>query len=111
MHCEKNLVENNVKTLFGEKEAPKVRLDMENWNIRLHLWLRRVRGQENCAFLPDADYVLSKQSRLDFLTTLKSIRMPTDYCSVLHSKINKCKLFGLKFHDYHVLLQEIMPYV
>jgi hypothetical protein len=28
MHCEKNLAENIIKTLFGEKDGPKVRLDM-----------------------------------------------------------------------------------
>lgn len=109
MHCEKNLAENIIKTLFGEKDGPKVRLDMQNRNIRRHLWLRRVRGQDNRAFLPDADYVLSKESKLAFLNALKSIKMPTHYCSTLHSKISKCKLSGLKSHDYHVLLQEIMP--
>ena len=109
MHCEKNLGENILKTIFGEKDSPKVRLDLQNRGIRRHLWLRMVREQRNRAFMPNAEYVLSKESREKFLANLKGIKLPSDYCSSLHSKVSKGKLTGLKSHDYHVLIQDLLP--
>ena len=109
MHTEKNIAENILKTLFGEKDTPKARLDMQGRNIRRHMWLRGVGEDANRAFMPDANYVLSKEDLEKFLQCLKSMKMPTHYCCNLHSKISKGKLQGLKSHDYHVLLQEILP--
>ena len=109
MHVEKNVAENLLKTLFGEKDGPGVRLDLQEKNIRRHLWLRGMPGQAQRAFLPDAPYVLTKEQRQCFLETLKKIKLPSHYSSTLHSKISKGKLSCLKSHDYHVLLQDIMP--
>lgn len=109
MHCEKNLVENILKMILGEKDSSKVRLDLQTQGIKRHLWLRQLSKQPKRALMPDADYVLSKESRDQFLKSLKAIKMPTDYCSSLRPKVCKCKLSGLKSHDYHVLLPDIMP--
>ena len=109
MHTEKNIAENIIKTLFGDKDTPKVRLDMEARNIRPHLWLRRTGEDTNRAYMPNAKYVLSKPDRAKFLQILRSLKMPRHYCSNLYHKISKGKLSGLKSHDYHVLLQEILP--
>ena len=109
MHIEKNIAENLIKTLFGEKDTPNVRLDMQSKNIRPHLWLRRVDDDVNKALMPDAKYVLSKPDRDKFLKILKSLRMPRHYSSSLFSKISSGKLTGLKSHDYDVLLQVILP--
>ena len=109
MHTEKNVAENLIKTLFGEKDSPKVRLDMQSKNIRPHLWLRRVDKDGNKAFMPAAMYVLSQPDRVKFLETIKSLKMPRHYCNSLYSKISSGKLSGLKSHDYHVLLQDILP--
>jgi len=108
MHTEKNVSENILKTLFGEKDTTKVRLDLENRNIRCHLWLRRMGSEGSKAYMPDARYALSKDDQDLFLRTLKALKLPTHYSSTLHSKISKGKLFGLKSHDYHVLIQDIM---
>ena len=40
MHCEKNLCENIIKTLFGETDYPRGRLDLKDMGIRPDLWLR-----------------------------------------------------------------------
>ena len=109
MHTEKNIAENLIKTLFGEKDTPQVRLDMQTKNIRPHLWLRRMEDDGRKAFMPDAKYVLSKPDREKFLKILKSLRMPKHYSSSLYLKISSGKLSGLKSHDYHVLLQDILP--
>jgi hypothetical protein len=34
MHCEKNICENILKTLFGEKDSSNVRADLQAMNIR-----------------------------------------------------------------------------
>lgn len=109
MHTEKNVAENILRTMFGEKDIAKVRLDLENRNIRRHLWLRRMGSEGSRAYMPDATYVLSKGDQDLFLRTLKALKLPTHYSSTLHSKISKGKLSGLKSHDYHVLIQDIMP--
>lgn len=102
MHTEKNVVENILRTLFGEKDNMKVRLDLQNRNIRSRLWLRRMGNGDGRAYMPDATYVLSKSDQAQFLRTLKALKLPTHYCGTLHSKISKGKLSGLKSHDYHV---------
>ena len=79
-------MENILKTLFGEKDTAKVRLDIQE---RRHLWLRSMGEDRNQALMPDANYVLSKPDREKFLKCLKSMKMPTHYCSSLHSKISK----------------------
>ena len=85
MHVEKNIAENLLKTLFGEKDSAAVRLDLQHRNIRRHLWLRRVNDQAQRAYIPDAPYVLSKVQREKFLDCLKRLRLPAHYSSTLHS--------------------------
>ena len=109
MHVEKNVAENLLKTLFGEKDNPSVRQDLQRRNIRRHLWLRHEDGRQQRAFIPNAPYVLTKEQRKRFLETLKAIKLPSHYSSSLHSKISKGKLSALKSHDFHVLLHDLMP--
>ena len=109
MHVEKNVAENLLRTLFGEKDGPKVRADLEQRNIRPHLWVRREVRQNPRAFLPAAPYVLSKEQRRIFLETLKKLKLPSHFSSNMHTKISKGKLIGLKSHDFHVLIQDLMP--
>lgn len=109
MHVEKNVAENLLRTLFGEKDGPSVRLDLRRRNIRRHLWMRGVPGQDHRAFIPEAPWVLTKEQRGIFLDTLKNMKLPSHYSSFLHGKISSGKLMGLKSHDYHVLLQDLMP--
>jgi hypothetical protein len=42
MHCEKNICENILKYLMGERDKPQVRNDMEEKGIRFHLHLRPI---------------------------------------------------------------------
>lgn len=109
MHCEKNLCENVLKTLMGEKDKPQTRVDMQRRGIRQHLWLQPVGANGERFFVPDAPYVLSKDNRAVFLENLRNIRFPTGYVSNLHKRISKGSLRGLKSHDYHVLMQQVLP--
>ena len=54
-------------------------------------------------------YVLSRADQREFMDTLRSIKTPSRYVSNLHARISDGKLRGLKSHDYHVLIQQILP--
>ena len=62
MHVEKNVSENILKTLLGEKDTVKVRKDMEEAGMRPHLWLHS-RGQQDLSKLikSHAPYVFARQ--------------------------------------------------
>ena len=108
MHCEKNVCENLLKTLFGETDDAKSREDMRARGIRPHLHLQRnLDGRTH--FKPDAPYVLTKNEQLQFLTTLREIKFPSGYVGPLSSRIANGKLRGLKTHDFHILLQQVLP--
>lgn len=109
MHCEKNVCENILKILFGEKDTPSTRVDMQLRNIRPHQWLQSASPNNDKFFIPDVSYVLSSEDWALFLLTLKSLKTPTSYVSSLHRRISKGKLSGLKSHDYHILMQQILP--
>lgn len=110
MHCEKNVCENIVKTLFGEKDTPSTRVDMQMRNIRPHQWLQSIGPNNDKFYIPDASYVLLADDKIVFLLTFKSIKTPINYVSSLHKQISKNKISGLKSHDYHILMQQIIPF-
>jgi len=58
--------------------------------------------------MPHAEYVLSPADREKFLVTLKSMKMPSQYVSNIRSKMLKMELGGLKSHDFHVIMQQIL---
>jgi len=109
MHCEKNVCDNILKTLLGEKDNAATRVDMEQRGIRPHLWLQPHGITGDRFWLPDSPYILSNADKKEFLETLRSVRTPSQYVSALYTKINDGKLLGLKSHNYHVLLQQILP--
>ena len=82
---------------------------MQQRGIRPQLWLQQGGANQNCLWLPDAPYVLSAEDRREFMDTLRSIKTPSRYVSTLHTRINNGKLRGLKSHDYHILMQQVMP--
>ena len=109
MHCEKNLCENFLRTTMGEKDTPAVRADIQARGIRPHLHLQPCGPNGDQLHMPSASYVLSAADKAKVLRVLKNLRTPTHYVSALHKKISKGKLSGLKSHDFHVLLEEILP--
>jgi len=109
MHCEKNISENILRTTFGEKDTPAVRADMQARGIRPQLHLQPAGPNGDRFYMPDASYVLTTEDKGKVLRVLKALRTPTNYVSALHKKISKGKLSGLKSHDFHVLLQQVLP--
>ncbi|XP_027912664.1 uncharacterized protein LOC114172283 [Vigna unguiculata] len=110
MHIEKNVCDNVVFTLLNDssnkcKDNLKARKDLQLWGIRPDLW-----PDENGRYLP-AIYTLTNANKDIFLKTLKNMTVPNGYSS----NISRCidvkqrKLGGLKSHDSHVLMEQLLP--
>lgn len=109
MHCEMNLAKNFLKTISGKKDSVKVRRDLQRRNIRPHLWLTPNPKNPAKMLKPAAPYVLTDAEFESFVGCIESLKTPTGYSSDLGKHLRKKNFGGLKSHDYHVLMQQIMP--
>lgn len=110
MHIEKNIAECVLKFLFGEKDTLESRRDLEQMGVRRDLWLRP-RPNRPTFHKPPAPYVFTEAEKKIFLDEVSAIRTPTGYGSSLGKHLKKTKFLGLKSHDYHCLVQQIIPVV
>jgi Domain of unknown function (DUF4218) len=114
MHIIKNITENLVGLLLHipgkTKDSIKARKDMTEMGIRPELAVVED-GEKNRAYLPTASWTLTKKEKLSFLECLKSIKVPSGYSSNISAKVSikELKLIGMKSHDYHVLLTQLLP--
>ena len=108
MHTEKNIAESILKFLFGDKDTPESRRDLEEMGVRRELWLRR-RGNGQAFVKPHAPYVFTDAERKIFIAEVSAIRTPSGYGSALSKHLCKSKFSGLKSHDFHCLIQQIIP--
>ena len=109
MHIEKNVCDNVLYTLLNEtgksKDNLKARKDLREMGIRKELW-----PDENGRYRPSL-FTMSNAKKDIFLRTLKNVTVPDGYSS----NISRCidlkqrKLFGLKSHDCHILMQQLLP--
>ena len=110
MHVEKNIAESVLKFLFGDKDSAESRRDLEEMGIRRELWLRP-RANRQTFFKPQAPYVFTEAEKRVFLEEVSAICTPTGYGSAFGKHLKKSKFQGLKSHDYHCLIQQIIPVV
>ena len=111
MHIEKNVC----KSIFGillhisgeTKGGINVRLDMVEMGIREEL-APEERGSHT--FLRPAVHTLSKKGKTSFCQFLASVKVPEGYSSNIRRlvSVNDLKLMGLKSHDYHVLMENLI---
>ncbi|TYK10916.1 transposase [Cucumis melo var. makuwa] len=112
MHIEKNVCANLIGTLLDIprkiKDGVKSRLDLVELNIRSEL---ASQVGEKKIFLPPACYTLSRAEKLSFCKTLSELKVPEGYSSNIQSLVSltDLKLYGLKSHDHHVLMQQLLP--
>ena len=109
MHCEMNLAKNFLKTITGKKDTVKVRRDLQRKGIRPHLWLIPNPRRGGKMMKPAAPCVLSDSEFDKFASRIESLKTPSGFSSALGQHIRKKKFGGLKSHDYHVLMQQVMP--
>jgi len=107
MHCEKNLCENVLKTIFGIKDALIVRKDFKECDICPHL---RLQDDTGGIIKPLASHVLLDEERNIFLQVILNLKTPSHYVSLLRKKNYKDgDLKSMKSHDFHVMMQDILP--
>ncbi len=62
MHYEKNVCENMLKTIFGDKDTVTARKDMQEANMQQKLWLQQIPNGNYIKLM--APYVMTKQGLL-----------------------------------------------
>ncbi|KAL6321680.1 hypothetical protein AAG906_031189 [Vitis piasezkii] len=112
MHIEKNVCESIIGTLLNipgkTKDGLNSRLDLVEMGLRCELGPR---FESNRTYLPPACYTLSKAEKKVFCQTLSQLKVPEGYCSNMRNLVSMedLKLYGLKSHDYHALMQQLLP--
>ena len=112
MHIEKNVCESIMGTLLDipgkSKDGLSSHLDLVNMEIRSELQL--IVGEKKDIF-PAASYTLSKAEKIKICKMLSALKVPNGYYSNLRNCVSmeELKLYGLKSHDYHTLIQQILP--
>ncbi|CAM8951857.1 unnamed protein product [Rhodiola kirilowii] len=112
MHVEKNICDSLIGTLLNipgkTKDGLKARLDMLDMNIRTKL-APQTEGKRT--YLPLSCTTLSKNEKIILCGCLKGVKVPYGYSSNIASlvSIKDLRLNGLKSHDYHVLIQQLLP--
>ncbi|WVZ49393.1 hypothetical protein U9M48_000759, partial [Paspalum notatum var. saurae] len=112
MHIGKNVSESLVNTFLGtdgkSKDNMNSRLDLQALGIRSDLHPIEVEDQ---FYLPPAPYSMSPNERKLFCQVLKGVKFPEGYASDIRNNVhvNEKKIFGLKSHESHIILQHLLP--
>ncbi|XP_029128611.1 uncharacterized protein LOC109806195 [Cajanus cajan] len=112
MHVEKNVCDSVIGTLLNikgkTKDGVKARQDLVDMGIRSELHPQSI-GRRT--YLPPACHTLSKKEKKSFCECLSSVKVPQGYSSNVKSLVSMqdLKLIGLKSHDCHVLMQQLLP--
>ncbi|CAL9018446.1 unnamed protein product, partial [Prunus brigantina] len=71
---------------------------------------RKTKGWENIN-LPPRLHMLTQEDKEVFCKRLLQLKLPDGYSSNIssHVSLEDCKILGLKSHDCHVLLQQLLP--
>ena len=111
MHIEKNVCESIIGTLFNipgkTKDGLNARLDLVEMGLRSELFPR---VDLKKTYLPPACFSLSRNEKKLVCQTLSNLKVPEGYCSNFRNLVSleELKLFGLRSHDYHALMQQLL---
>jgi hypothetical protein len=111
MHIKKNVCESLVETLLNTngktRDHGHARVDLKIMKIRQELWLNDfIKGTE----LPTSCITLSKNEK-EFCGFLKNVKVPSGYSTNVSRLISLPELKiapGMKSHNYHVLLTQMI---
>jgi hypothetical protein len=99
MHVGKNICEKVVQIIFGIKDIIVVWQDLKQEGIRPRLWLFQDPHVLDRWLKLMAPYVLKEDELIVFMDCLKSLWVPTEYCSAPLKHVAKRKLSAMKAHD------------
>ena len=106
MHIEVNVGKNLVKHLYGVQDTKAIQEDAEEVGVLQHSWIS-ADGE-----LPEAQWVLPTRRLKQMNGELGNMKYPSHYGATLRgscSSDNAKPPIGLKSHDYHKLMQHILP--
>lgn len=113
MHIEKNVCDNLIGTLLDIESKSK-----DDWNARLDLVELGIRSKlqpdkddEGNPYLPWAPFNMSREQKAILCSIIKKLMTPDGYASNISRCVNMkdCIISGLKSHDCHVLIEDILP--
>ncbi|XP_076938147.1 uncharacterized protein LOC143606177 [Bidens hawaiensis] len=110
MHVEKNVCESILGTLLmndKSKDKNSAREDLEDMGIRKNLWLTTKKNKK--VIKPLAPYSFKAKDREHFCKFTKGVRLPDGFGSNFRIKVVGSNIVGLKSHDYHILMQRLLP--
>jgi hypothetical protein len=118
MHIEKNIIVSMFRTLSNAKGAKSdslaVRQELQSRNMMPALHPRETTemdrdGNPIYNYAKPAPWVWSSNDFKLVLGILKNIRAPSNYGSSLAYKIGDKNMVGLKTHDWHNILHDLLP--
>ena len=111
MHVEKNVCDSVIDTLLNfqgkRKDGLNTCQDLVEMGIRDQL---HPRFDGNKIYLPPACHNLSRKEKISFCQCLRCVKVPQGYSSNIKRlvQLKDLKLVGLKSHDFHVLMQQLL---
>jgi len=111
MHVEKNVCDNIIGTLLNikgkTKDGTNAHKDLVEMGVRFEL---QPQPHGKRTYLPPTCHTLSKYKKISFCKCLRGVKVPQGYSSNIKSLVSMedLKLIGLKSHDCHVLIQDLL---
>nr|XP_017229022.1 PREDICTED: uncharacterized protein LOC108204204 [Daucus carota subsp. sativus] len=93
---------------FKSKDSEASRLDMMDMGVRTDLAPEQ--GVKK-TYLPPSCFTLTKAEKREVLKSLSSMKLPYGHSSNIRNCVSMAdlKIFGMKSHDCHVFLQQLLP--
>jgi hypothetical protein len=110
MHFEKNLIKHVMNIMFGKGDTMLMWKDMKKMNIWSALWPIPKKKEREFKLLTTS-YILDLEEMRTFIHIIEGVKTLTRYSNNVKKWIHMetSKLKGLKAHDYHVFMQQILP--
>jgi hypothetical protein len=91
------------------KDNLEARQDLRKMNLRPEL--HPFTAKKGKTLLPAVCFTMTKKEKTDFLQVLHDVRVPDGYSSNVSRcvKLKECTIGGLKSHDNHIIMQQLMP--
>ncbi|XP_021751800.1 uncharacterized protein LOC110717416 [Chenopodium quinoa] len=112
-HVYPNVCDSVIGTLLNidgkTKDGKKARDDLKDMAIRGEL--HAIDNDIGRTYLPPAAFTLLRKEKIEFCESLARVKVPEGYSSNIRNLVNMetLKLVGLKSHDCHVLMQQLLP--
>ncbi|XP_071714012.1 uncharacterized protein [Rutidosis leptorrhynchoides] len=113
MHIEKNVCDSVIGTLMNldgkTKDHLNGRYDLEEMGIRKELHPEVL--ENNKVYLPPTCFSMNKKEKDRFCRMLRAGKVPDGYSAKISRcvQLNPPKIGGLKSHDNHILMQQLLP--